>query len=233
MQINTLNEFLENYIEGYLLKDLFSVKENVPGDAHPGNAAYLITGAICSGIDFLGSLVTDRVTTAACEHCGKPEHTRSKFPFEHYCKYYLSQVDPRYTNLGPVLRELIRNGIAHSFATKGKVGITRVSDSHDDLHLVKMTKEGFLVLHADRFYDDFKKSYAEFYKPELASNPDKNAKALENYEHMRASKEIEIERTMRDVKNKLNDWPLLYSDVDYLDHMVDEVEAHGELPLIS
>lgn len=232
MQINTLDEFLNKYIEGYLLEDLINVRKTIPPKVHPGNAAYLMTGAICSGIEFLGALISTRTVTPGCEHCRKPEQTRSNFPFEHYCKDYLSQVDLRYKNLGPVLRELIRNGIAHSFATKGKIGITRIEGT-EDMHLTRMTKEGFLVINSDRFLEDFAKSYYDFFKPDITNNEDKKQQALENFEYSRSVKEKEINRTMSAMEGKLEDWPRVYPEVDHMDHMVDAVEEYGDIPLVS
>ena len=232
MQINTLHEFLDKYIEGYLLKDLMSVKNDISPDKHPGNAAYLMTAAICAGIEFLGTLSTEQEVLAGCNHCGKPEQIRNKFPLDHYCKYYLAQVDSRYKNLGPVLRELIRNGIAHSFATKGNIGITRVSRS-DDLHLVRMTKEGFLVINSDRFYDDFAKSYLDFFKPDISTDKDKEQLALENYQRLKSQKSVEIDRTMMAMKGKLENWKWLYPDIEHMDHMVEQVEEYGGLEFVS
>jgi len=42
MQINTLDSFLDKYIEGYLFTDVKTVKDSVSKDMHPGNAAYLM-----------------------------------------------------------------------------------------------------------------------------------------------------------------------------------------------
>ncbi|MGY4893195.1 MAG: hypothetical protein ACO1N2_00695 [Candidatus Saccharimonadota bacterium] len=232
MQIHTMNSYLEQYIEGYLLEDLTQVHMQVKPNAHPGNAAYLMTSAICSGIDFLGSLVTERQITPACEHCNKPEQVRNKFPFEHYCKYYLAKVDKRYENLGPVLRELIRNGIAHSFATKGKIGITRVVGD-EDLHLVRMTEEGFLVINADRFFTDFKESYFSYFKPAVEKDESLKSLALDNYNHSKAVKEHEIERSMKAVEGKLETWPWLHQDIETMDHMIEQVESEGGLHFVS
>jgi hypothetical protein len=230
MQIHNLDEFLERYVDNYLLGDLLTIKEKVPAEAQPGNAAYLMTAAICSGIEFLGTLTTKQEALPACETCGKPEQFRNKFPFEHYCKHYLAKVDKRYAEFGPIVRELIRNGIAHSFATKGKIGITRVGNKSD--HLVRMSEEGFLVINADAFYEDFKKSYINYAHADIAESGSARNLALENYERMRSIKEREIERTMAQVENKLG-WPWVDKAVHYYPELVDMFEETGEVQFVS
>ncbi len=230
MQTHNLDEFLGRYVDSYLLGDLLTIKEKVPAEAQPGNAAYLMTAAICSGIEFLGTLTTSQETLPACDACGKPEQLRNKFPFEHYCKHYLAKVDKRYAEFGPIVRELIRNGIAHSFATKGKIGITRVGDKND--HLVRMSEEGFLVINVDVFYEDFKKSYLEYACADIKKGGSQHALALENYERMRRVKENEIERTMAQVDGKL-DWPWVNKNVAYYPELVDQFEETGEVQFVS
>jgi hypothetical protein len=230
MQIHNLDDFLERYVNGYLLSDLLTIKEKVQPTIEHGNAAYLMTAAICSGIELLGTLTTTQETLPACASCGKPEQFRNKFPFEHYCKHYLAKVDKRYAELGPIVRELIRNGIAHSFATKGKIAITRVGSEKE--HLVRMSDEGFLVINADVFYDDFKKSYLEYARADIEDGGKHRQLALENYERMRTVKEAEIERTMALVEPKL-DWPQINKHVVYYPEVIDLYEDYGGVQFVS
>jgi len=229
---NDFDSYIKKYIEGYLLIDLFTVKEKVPSALHPGNAAYLMTSTICSGIEFLGTLITTLEVVPGCDKCGKPEQLRSDFPIDHYCIEYLSRIDPRYKKLGPVLRELIRNGITHSFATKGKIGITRIGD-RDTTHLVLMTKEKFIVINANCLFDDFKKSYENYVLPDISEGGRMRTLAIKNYEQMKALKSKEVDRTMQEIGNKLNDWPIVHEKIEYMSHMLDEIEELGELQLIS
>ncbi len=234
MQIHNLDNFLDKYIDSYLLSDLVKIKQKVPHNIHPGNAAYPMTGAICAGIELLGSLVAGTQVKAACEACKSKEQSFSKAPFIYYCQHYLSQVDPRYKNFGPVLSQLIRNGIAHSFATKGKVGITRVDPMPgEENHLVRMTQEGFLVVNADRFFDDFVKSYELYFKPDVADGGDNRQKALEGYEWLKDKYATDIQNTETQTQDKFNDWPLLHPEFPYMDDLVEHVEANGGLAFVS
>lgn len=232
MITNDLDSFIKKYIEGYLLADLLTIKEKVPSDQHPGNAAYLMTSAVCSGIEFLGTLITTLAVIPGCDKCKKPEQLRNNYPLDHYCIEYLSRIDIRYKELGPVLRELIRNGIAHSFATKGKIGITRIGD-RETTHLVRMTQEKFLIINADCLFDDFKKSYENYVLPDISKGGRMRPLAIENYERMKNMKSKEIDRTIQGMGNKLDDWPIIHENIEYMSRMVDEIEELGELQLIS
>lgn len=231
MQINTLDSFLDRYVDGYLLTDIATLIKKVPATSHQGDGAYLITAATCSGMDLVGSLTTKIGVVPGCEACNKKEQIRFKFPIDHYCAHYMSKIDERYKQFGPVARELVRNGIMHSFATKGRIGITRKGDKSN--HLTRMSDRGFLVINADCFYEDFKKSYLEYARPEISEGGDKRRTALKNYEKMREIKEDEIDRTMKDMAGKLDSWPQIDASVAYSPEQVDQVEESGEIQYIS
>ena len=234
MQTYNLDEFLGKYIDNYLLSDLIKIKENIPNYIHPGNAAYPMTGAICAGIELLGSLVAGIKVDPACEACHSKERSSPKSPFNHYCMHYLSKVDPRYKNFGPVLSQLIRNGIAHSFATKGQVGMTRVEpEPGEENHLVRMTQEGFLVVNVDRLFDDFQKSYELYFKPDVAEGGASRQSALEGYEWLKDKYATDILNIEAQTKNKFNDWPLLHPDFPFMEDLVEQVEANGGLVFVS
>ncbi|MET1033210.1 MAG: hypothetical protein ABWX94_01805 [Candidatus Saccharimonadales bacterium] len=226
MQVNELDDFLDRYIDSYLLTDLENIKTNIPPTIS-GNAAYMITAAVCSGMELLGSLTTTLQTLPGCEECGKHEQLRFKFPIDHYCKHYLSRVDKRYETFGPIARELIRNGIMHNFATKGKIGITRMIDREE--HLTRMSDQEILVISADYFFEDFKKSYLAFARPDIRLGGPKHDLAVTNYEKMREVKAHEIERTMAAMEGKLDTWPQVDMGVIYSPILVDRIEDRGEI----
>ena len=226
MQVHKLDEFLDRYVASYLMADLTNIKTNLPPTIS-GNAAYLIATAVCSGMELLGSLTTTLETIPACETCHKTEQLRFKFPIDHYCAHYMSKVDKRYKQFGPIARELIRNGLMHSFATKGKIGISRTITRAD--HLSRMSDEEILVINADCLFEDFQKSYTEFARPDISVGGSGRALALKNYENMRDFKDIEIERTMKSMEGKLEDWPKKDVEVRYSPIIVDNIEEVGSI----
>lgn len=223
MQINTLDSFLEKYIHGYLFADVKTIKDTISQDHHPGNAAYLMTSALCSGIEFLGFLLREQKNEGDLS---------SSFAFEHYCKHYLSSIDSRYEAFGIIGRELIRNGIAHSFATKGKIGITR-QGNRDKTHLVRYATEGVVVINPDYLYEDFKKSYENYAVPRLAEGGDLRDRAEHNYGLLKNKYNMEIQRTEQAVGAKLDDWPWLFKDFSYGAETLEIIEANGTIPLVS
>ncbi|MEX0748873.1 MAG: hypothetical protein WD467_02760 [Candidatus Saccharimonadales bacterium] len=223
MQINILDSFLDKYIDGYLLSDIKTIKDKIPRDNHPGNASYLMTSALCSGIEFLGFLLRQPQ---------EGQEVNGSFAFEHYCKNYLKNIDSRYEAFGIIGRELIRNGIAHSFVTKGKVGITRRGD-RDDTHLVRYADKKLVIINPDFLYEDFKKSYLEYAKPRLAETGDLRNRAETNYQRLKDKYNEEIDRIEQATKNKLDDWPWLYKDLVANEITMEIVEENGTEPMVS
>jgi|SRR5581483_6295096 len=226
MQINTIDSFLEKYINGYLFTDLATIKDSVPKDMHPGNAAYLMTGALCSGIEFLGYLLQEQKVQDG------PEAEGGSFAFEHYCKYYLARIEKRYEAFGVIGRELIRNGIAHSFATKGKIGITRRGD-RDESHLVRYGSSGIVVINPDFLYEDLKQSYEQYALPLLSTGGKLRERAENNYEGLKGRYNTEIERTMQQAHKKIDSLPWLLKEVPSHPYTLEEIEANGFLPVVS
>jgi hypothetical protein len=228
MQTYDFDGFIKNQITDYLLNDLQTIRDNVRSNMHPGNAAYLMVGAICSGIEFIGTLVTEQKVIPGCDVCHKPEQIRNDFPFEHYCQDYLAKVDERYAVLGSLLRELVRNGIAHSFATKGRIGITRIG-TREGTHLVRVTEQGLLVINANYFFDDFKESYLRYALPDISEGGSKRNQAVSNYAQIRDVQDKQIEQIMGELKDKLNNWPWEYQLTQFTAEVLTEVEESGTI----
>jgi hypothetical protein len=188
----SVEEFLEKHIEGYLFKDIEAIIEYVPVK-HPGAAAYPVVMSVCSGIEMLGVL-TD----------GKSEEPYSSKRivnyFGHYWKNYLSKVNPEYKKHNEIARALIRNGIAHAFATKPGIGITRQGNL---LHL--QIYKGQFVINANSFYEDFKQSYLKHAKPHIFGGGDLHDLAEQRLKEMLAVYEQEALTLFKHAKMLKND----------------------------
>ena len=147
-----VEEFLVKHIEGYLFADIEAIIEYVPVK-HPGAVGYPIVMSVCSGIEMLGALME-----------GKQESPYSSKDvikyFGHYWKYYLFNANPAYKQHVELARNLIRNALAHGFATKPGIGVTRQGNL---LHL--QVYNGQFIINANCFYEDFKQSYLQHAKP--------------------------------------------------------------------
>lgn len=196
MQADTLSEFLEKYIEGYLFNDVTSIKSNV-ARIHPGSAAYPMTTTLCTGMEVLGRLLKEPP---------KDEKNVDAFTLAHYCKHYLSKIDERYAVFGDLARELIRNGISHSFATKRNIGITR-QGGRSSTHLVRRPSDGLILINPDFLLEDFKESYTKYAKPRLVPRGDLHERAVAVYTRLSSQYGADAERVLREVEAKLADWP--------------------------
>lgn len=224
MQIYTLNEFLSKYIEGYLFNDLESVRREVTA-REDNNAAYLMLGGLCAGIEFLGYLIGRDYEVSH----GLVSTAQG---FEDYCSEYLAPIDPRYEIFGTIGKRLVRNGIMHNFATKGMIGVTR-RGQRETSHLVRYTGEGVIIINPDFLLEDFKKSYVENVTPRLSSDQTIKDRANRNYAALRDQYSDEITRTLNSVSSELDQWPWLYRDIATTTETTEIIEENGELPVVS
>lgn len=224
MQINTLNQFLERYIEGYLFADLASVQNGV-GANENGNASYLMLSGLCAGIEFLGY-----VMGRECEvHHGLISTAHS---FEDFCDEYLVPIDARYHAFGAIGKKLIRNGIMHNFATKGMIGVTRRGD-RSATHLVRYTDEAVIIINPDYLFEDLKKAYYEFVVPKLRADSMIRNRANRNYTALRDQDARIIAATVSRVVVELEEWPWLYREIETTINTAEIIEENGDLPIVS
>ena len=95
--------------------------------------------------------------------------------------------------------------------------------------MTRMTDENFLVINADYFYEDFKRSYYQFARPAISPGGVKRDIALKNYEEMKKIKEKEILRTMDAVHGKLDNWPIRKKQLIFSPVLVDKMEEEGKI----
>ncbi|WP_297470923.1 hypothetical protein [Acidithiobacillus sp.] len=106
-----LNDFLQQTVAGYLFNDLrtMQVAELPPGQTS-GALGYPLLMSTFAGIELLGGLLFARRFNA---HQGE-QH------FTHFWVYHLYPSDPVKRAAGVTLYKLVRHGLAHVYATKGK-----------------------------------------------------------------------------------------------------------------
>ena len=189
---NDLDQYLKKYIEGYLLADLKTIHEKVSvsgnGSASLGNLGYLFTIAICSAMEFLGLLLREDSPV-------KEGKINASNAMSHYVKHYLEPIDSRYAAFRAVGTQLIRNGISHTYATKGNIAITR-KGGRATTHLIKYGKDGVFVLNPDCLYEDFLLSYEKL-KQFIASDEEFRVKINVHYEAIRGVYTEEVNRTVQ------------------------------------
>lgn len=186
-----LQEYLDKYIDGYLLADLESIATRIPSNLHPGAAGYPMILTLCAGMELLGALLRPPNK----EKFNEDDGIRY---FGHYWKHYLSKVNPEYEQFGEVARTLVRNGLAHLFMTKPRIGVVK---SNPKLHLKQV--EDHLVLDAVQLYEDFKKSYLEYAKPGILDGKEGTQLASNRLRQIMAKYTIESDATLKKLMQDL------------------------------
>ena len=159
----TIDEFTAQVIEGYLFKDLKNMSLIKLGKGEDyGACGYPMVSAILSGIELLGALL-NRVTFSPAPGAGNTY-------FLNYWDNYLAKEKPDYAGRGPMIRKLVRHGLAHQFVTKPGIAVTK---NHQRLHLSRFsspTAGDGLFIDAVRFYKDLERSYNKLVKPVITNN---------------------------------------------------------------
>lgn len=183
MITNDFDNYIAHIIDEYLFNDLSTIHNDI--NKRDGNLAYLYLFAICSAMEFLGLLLRKDVPTR--EYSGKTSIDSSN-ALSHYIKHYLKPANTAfdYDVLQRIAPALIRNGLAHSYATKGPVAVGRLDFVPSSWHLSQRDElNGLILVHADQLYEDFKKSYLETVKPLIQPGGELYVRAKANYDAVR------------------------------------------------
>jgi hypothetical protein len=135
---STLDEFLDQIVNDYLLADLRSMKRVSlePGEK-TGECSYAIVLAVLVGCELLGRLD------------GAPEHGEVE-------RYWTKYMPTPYRSLGAVARALVRNGLAHIYSTKANIVITK--GDPENRHLLR-DESGVFYVDCLKLAEDFESSY--------------------------------------------------------------------------
>lgn len=157
-----IDEFLVQFIEGYLLGDLESIARiTITLPKKCGAAGYPMVVATIAGMELLGCLLSrDPIATDKTD----PEEARRQ-PNKHFSNYwhkYLCRVESRYKPFDQAVRLLVRNGIAHMFLAKP--GIIIGKGPQGDLSHLAFDGH-YLYLDCLRIRADFERSYFDHVRP--------------------------------------------------------------------
>lgn len=169
--ITSLQVFLEKVVEGYLFHDLDNIASYIPNNLPCGGAAYPLLSSTCAGIELLGVIANKD----AFQSVGQ-----SGDNFRCYWDNYLIKQNNAYTEWRSVVWSLVRCGISHTAFAKPGVLVTKGAPP---LHL--KPHEQKWIIDASKFYDDFKNSYYNHYRPSVPRLPhmqDKLRQMLKAYE---------------------------------------------------
>lgn len=136
-------EFKESFIEGYLFNDLrsMSTKQDY------GALGYPMVVSILAGMELFGRLLSGK-------------DNRSGFVY--YWDNFFVKQNQRYSLLGELIYQLVRNGIAHSFITKPGIFITK---DEKQGNAITMDESKNIYIDANLLFSEFENSYNSLVKP--------------------------------------------------------------------
>ena len=145
--MTALEQFIVHNVEGYLFGDLRRLQTIEVG--------YPLLMTTFAGVELLGAL-----TSASSFGVNKG--------FAYFLSYWENYLYPQGKNsrqIGEVLYQLVRHGIAHGFVLKGPIGVLR-SDSASHLTI---DPSGLILVDAVQLSNDFMKSFSDNVKPLLST----------------------------------------------------------------
>lgn len=162
-----LNDFLKQYVEGYLFHDLKSMSEikqkegASPDDIEKGGlCGYSMVQVTLTGMELLGALLHWEKINLSDEH-------QSSQHFNNYWDNFLTRYSPKpyaaITRSGPIVRDLVRNALAHSFLTSPGIWVTKGHDRSEHFKWNAAKKQ--LRIDCIPLYEDFVESYAQLVVP--------------------------------------------------------------------
>ena len=150
----TLDQYLEQFIEGYLLADLRSMAPiRLAPDKLYGAVGYPMVMSVLSGIEVLGVL-TSRA---------RFDKEQGPARFSEFWKQYTVRRSAARQRLDSLMYHFIRHGLAHSYMTKPMVRITK---DHDRGHLTR-TAGDIISVDALTLADDFDRAYRQGLRPKI------------------------------------------------------------------
>ncbi len=159
--MSRLDEFLSHHVENYLFYDIGFMERD---DEMGGGVGYPMLMTCCAGIEFLGAL-----------------RSRSRFQarglgYQYFREYWGACLypNPPFNAFDVQVYQLIRHGIAHSFVTKGHIGVVR---KQPHLHF-KQGANNLLLVDAVQLGRDLKASYLAAIKP-ILTDPARSAEKVE------------------------------------------------------
>jgi len=171
-----LEEFLDQYVDGYLLEDLKSMASINTGGV--GSVGYPMLMTIVSGCELLGGLLTGKKKEAA------------------FTAYWTDVLYPpresRRAQMGEHIYIVARHGLAHLSLAKPGIG---VSKGYPHLHLTRPDDD--FCIDVALLHRDFRSSYLERARPKLLTDGAPGLKNLaEDFKSPRVVNAIEALRRL-------------------------------------
>lgn len=150
----SIDDFFKQFVEGYLFCDLESMSEVTvkPGRTF-GGAGYPMVATTLAGMELLGQLLIPNTDPF--------DPNKGNDYFLNYWNNYFSQKYPEYTGLGGLFRQLVRNGISHTFVAKPGIFVEKGTNRQMSVDTTRQE----IYIDCNVFYKEFEDSYSLLVKP--------------------------------------------------------------------
>lgn len=149
-----IDDFLKQFVDGYLLGDLQSMAAVVvPSGKIYGGVGYPMVATTLAGMELLGELLMPNTDPF--------DPNQSNVYFLNYWDNYFVQCNPAYTGLGRIFRQLMRNGISHTFVAKPGIFVEKGTNRQMSID----TKRQEIYIDCNVFFREFEDSYLRFVRP--------------------------------------------------------------------
>lgn len=149
-----IDRFLKQFVEGYLLHDLESMsKITLPDGQNDGAVGYPMVSTTLAGMELLGGLLMPNIDPF--------DANKGSDYFLNYWNNYFINENPAYTGLGRLFRQLMRNGISHTFVAKPGIMVEKGTNRQMSVDTTRQE----VYIDCNVFYKEFEKSYKNLVRP--------------------------------------------------------------------
>jgi hypothetical protein len=165
----TIEEFFTQFVDGYLLNDLKSMADvTVPAGQTSGGVGYPIVTTTLAGMELLGELLMPNTDAF--------DGNKGNDYFLNYWDNYFAVQNSAYTGLGRLFRQLMRNGIAHTFVAKPGVMVEKGTNRQMSIDRTRQE----IYIDCNVFYKEFEDSYLKLVRPILDGSASARATTKDN-----------------------------------------------------
>lgn len=150
----SIDDFIERFVTGYLFGDLERMSHVTvhPGEQY-GGVGYPMVATTLSGMELLGGLLTPANITFNSDSGNNN--------FLNYWDNYFARQNPAYTGLGRLFRQLMRNGVSHTFVAKPGIFVEKGTNRQMSIDSVNRA----IYLDCNVFYREFRDSFNKLVQP--------------------------------------------------------------------
>lgn len=150
----TVEDFFTQFVDGYILNDLKSMADiTLPAGQTSGGVGYPMVSTTLAGMELLGELLMPNTDPF--------NPNDGSIYFLNFWDNYFAVQNPAYTGLGRLFRQLMRNGISHTFVAKPGIFVEKGTNRQMSVDTARQE----VYIDCIVFYKEFEESYMRLVRP--------------------------------------------------------------------